>query len=401
MTLSSVKHLECTRCGGSLSHRKLHNLCPDCQAPLFVRYHLGRIRERVQKTSLHNRLHSMWRYLEVLPVDKEEDIVTLGEGGTRLLPLTRLGKNYGLRSLYVKDESGNPTGTFKARGLSAAVSMALKLGARKLAVPSAGNAAGALAAYGARAGLEVVIFMPVDTPSANVVEAQMTGAQVELVPGLITDAGRALAERKEKEGWFDVSTLKEPYRIEGKKTMGYELAEQFQWKLPDVIIYPAGGGTGLIGMWKAFQEMGELGWIDGGRPRMVLVQAEGCAPMVKAFHEGKEEAEAWTAPHTFAPGIRVPSAIGDFLMLRAVRESGGKAIAVSDQEIFQAIGEIGSQEGLFFCPEGAACHAALKHLRKEGWVRDDDTVVLFNTGAGNKYVDTLRTFQQYTCRPGA
>ena len=335
----------------------------------------------------------MWRYREVLPAESEEEIVTLGEGGARLVPLQRLGRNYGLRNLYVKDESGNPTGTFKARGLSAAVSMARKLGAPKLAIPSAGNAAGALAAYGARAGLEVLIVMPEDTPLANVVEARMVGAQVELVPGVITDAGRIVAQRKEKEGWFDISTLKEPYRVEGKKTMGYELAEQFQWKLPDVIIYPAGGGTGLIGMWKAFQEMEELGWIDNARPRMVLVQAEGCAPMVKAFREGKEEAETWPSPHTFAPGIRVPQAIGDFLMLRSVRESGGQAVAVSDQEIFEAIREIGSQEGLFFCPEGAACQAALRRLRKEGWIQDADTVVLFNTGAGTKYVDTLQRFE--------
>ena len=393
MSLSFVENLECTRCGCTVSHRRLHNLCPDCQAPLFVRYHLDRIKKHLLKSVLSSRPHTMWRYWEVLPAESEEDIVTLGEGGTQLVPLQRLGRNYGLRNLYVKDESGNPTGTFKARGLSVAVSMARKLGAPKLAIPSAGNAAGALAAYGARAGLEVLIFMPEDTPIANVVEARMMGARVELVPGVITDAGRMVAQRKEKEGWFDISTLKEPYRVEGKKTMGYELAEQFQWKLPDVIIYPAGGGTGLIGMWKAFQEMEELGWIDSARPRMVLVQAEGCAPMVKAFREGKEEAEAWPSPHTFAAGIRVPQAIGDFLMLRSVRESGGQAVAVSDQEIFEAIREVGSQEGLFFCPEGAACHAALRRLRKEGWIQDADTVVLFNTGAGTKYVDTLQKFE--------
>lgn len=390
--MSFVTHLKCTRCKHRFSHRELHNVCPDCQAPLFARYDLHRVKGLVPKTDLLDRSAGMWRYLEVLPVDNAEEIVTLAEGGTPLLPLQRLEKNYGLNNLYVKDESANPTGSFKARGLSVAVSMARKLGARKLAIPSAGNAAGALAAYGARAGLEIFIFMPLDTPSANVLEAQITGAHVELVPGVITDAGRIVAERKEKEGWFDVSTLKEPYRVEGKKTMGYELAEQLGWKLPDVIIYPAGGGTGLIGMWKAFEEMEELGWIDSERPRMVLVQSEGCAPMVKAFLEGKEEAQVWPAPSTFAPGIRVPQAIGDFLMLRAVRESRGRALSVSDGEIFQAIGEIGSQEGLFFCPEGAACQAALRSLRKDGWIRDEDRVVLFNTGAGNKYVDTLKAF---------
>ena len=391
--MSFVQHLECTRCQHTFSHRELHNVCRDCQAPLFVRYDLDRVNGLIPKTDFLDRSLGMWRYLEVLPVDKPEEIVTLGEGSTPLLRLDRLGKNYDLCNLYVKDESVNPTGTFKARGLSVAVSMARKLGAKKLAIPSAGNAAGALAAYGARAGLEIIIFMPLDTPAANILEARMTGAHVELIAGVITDAGRIVAERKDKEGWFDVSTLKEPYRVEGKKTLGYELAEQFGWKLPDVIIYPAGGGTGLIGMWKAFEEMEELGWIDGRRPRMVLVQSQGCAPMVKAFREGKEEAEAWASPHTFASGLRVPQAIGDFLMLRAVRDSEGQAISVSDQEIFQAIGEIGSQEGFFFCPEGAACHAALKLLRREGWIRDEDTVVLFNTGAGTKYVDTLKKFE--------
>ena len=392
--MSYVKHLECSRCRRTFSPRELHNVCLDCQAPLFVRYDLRQVKGEIDKSDLLNRPPGMWRYLELLPVDREEEIVTLGEGGTPLLPLVRLGKKYGLDSLYVKDESLNPTGTFKARGLSAAVSMARKLGAKKLAIPSAGNAAGALAAYGAKAGLEVFIFMPLDAPSANVVEAQMTGAQVELVPGLITDAGRILSERKGKESWFDLSTLKEPYRIEGKKTMAYELAEQFHWKLPDVIIYPTGGGTGLIGMWKAFQEMEDLGWIDGRRPRMVAVQAEGCAPIVKAFHDGKESADPWPDPQTFAAGVRVPQAIGDFLMLRALRESGGYALFVSDQEIFKAIQEIGSQEGLFFSPEGAACHAALWQLREQDWIRDDEIVVLFNTGAGSKYIDVLRTFEQ-------
>lgn len=391
--MSFVKHLECSRCREAFSHRELHNLCPKCGGPLLVRYHLDQIKRRLKKSILLDRPADMWRYIEVMPVDSEDDIVTLGEGYTPLLPLERLGKGYGLRNLYVKDESLNPTGSFKARGLSAAVSMARKLGATKLAIPSAGNAAGALAAYGAKAGLEVFIFMPQDTPLANVVEARMTGAHVELVAGVITDAGRIVAERKDQEGWFEVSTLKEPYRIEGKKTMGYELAEQFHWKLPDVIVYPAGGGTGLIGMWKAFAEMEELGWIDGRRPRMVAVQSDGCAPIVKAFEEGKNSAEAWRSPQTFAVGIRVPSAIGDFLMLEALRQSQGIAIAVSDTEILEAIREVGSKEGLFFAPEGAACQVALKKLRAQGWIRDEETVLLFNTGAGIKYVDLIKRFE--------
>lgn len=390
--MAFVKNLECSRCTQTFSHQQLHNLCRDCQSPLLVRYQLHQIKRHIKKTALLDRPTDMWRYAEVLPVDNEEDIVTLGEGYTPLLPLQRVGKRYGLSKLYVKDESLNPTGSFKARGLSAAVSMARKLGAGKLAIPSAGNAAGALAAYGAKAGLEVYIFMPADTPAANVLEARVAGARVELIDGLITDAGRIVAERKEQEGWFDVSTLKEPYRIEGKKTMGYEIAEQFNWKMPDVIIYPAGGGTGLIGMWKAFEEMEELGWIDERRPRMVLVQSEGCAPMVKAFREGKESAEPWPSPQTFASGIRVPQALGDFLMLRVLRASRGQAVSVSDRDIFSAIQELGTQEGLFFCPEGAACHAALKKLRNEGWIRDHEIVVLFNTGAGIKYVDILKKF---------
>lgn len=396
--MSFVKHLECSRCGHTFSHQELQHVCRHCQSPLLVRYHLDKIKHHLKKTALLDRPTDMWRYVEVLPVDSEEDIITLGEGYTPLLPLSRLGERYGVRHLYVKDESLNPTGSFKARGLSAAVSMARKLGARKLAIPSAGNAAGALAAYGAKAALEVFIFMPLDTPLANVMEAQMTGAHVELVAGVITDAGRIVSERKDREGWFDVSTLREPYRVEGKKTMGYELVEQFGWKMPDVIIYPAGGGTGLIGMWKAFEEMEELGWMDSRRPRMVVVQAEGCAPIVKAFQEGKETAETWPSPKTFAAGIRVPRALGDFLMLQALRQSQGQAVAVSDFEIFEAIREIGSEEGLFFCPEGAACHVAFRRLKEQGWIADPETVLLFNTGAGNKYVDTLQQYEQQTSR---
>ncbi len=331
----------------------------------------------------------MWRYREVLPVESDENVVTLGEGWTPLLRTERLGQKLGLRNLYIKDESQNPTQSFKARGMTAAVSMARELGARKLAVPSAGNAAGALAAYSARAGLECFIFMPSDTPRANVVECEQTGAHVSLVEGLITDCGAEVGRRKEAEGWFDVSTLKEPYRIEGKKTLGYELAEQLDWTLPDVIVYPTGGGTGLIGMWKAFDEMEKMGWIGPERPRMVTVQAAGCAPIVRAFEEGKRFAEEFPNAATVASGLRVPRAIGDFLIIDALRESAGAAIAVTDEELIAATREIGAAEGLFCAPEGAACLPALRKMIEAGQVKPEERVVLFNTGAGVKYLESF------------
>ncbi len=331
----------------------------------------------------------MWRYREVLPVEKDENIVTLGEGWTPLLHTERLGQKLGLRNLYIKDESQNPTQSFKARGMTAAVSMAKELGARKLAVPSAGNAAGALAAYSARAGLECFIFMPRDTPRANIVECEQAGAQVTLMEGLITDCGAEVSRRKDAEGWFDMSTLKEPYRIEGKKTLGYELAEQFDWTLPDVIVYPTGGGTGLIGMWKAFDEMEKMGWIGHERPRMVTVQAAGCAPIVRAFEDGKRFAEEFPNAATLASGLRVPRAIGDFLILDALRESGGTAIAVNDEELIAATREIGAAEGLFCAPEGAACLPALRKMIAAGQVKPEERVVLFNTGAGVKYLESF------------
>jgi threonine synthase len=329
----------------------------------------------------------MWRYREVLPVESDENLVTLGEGWTPLVRTERLGQKLGLGNLYFKDESQNPTQSFKARGMAAAVSMAKELGARKLAVPSAGNAAGALAAYSARAGLESFIFMPRDTPRANVVECEQTGAHVTLMDGLITDCGAEVGRRKEVEGWFDVSTLKEPYRIEGKKTLGYELAEQLNWTLPNVIIYPTGGGTGLIGMWKAFDEMEKLGWIGPERPRMVTVQAAGCSPIVRAFEEGKRFAEEFPDAATVASGLRVPRAIGDFLITDALRESGGTAIAVTDDELIAATREIGAAEGLFCAPEGAACLPALRKMIEAGQVKSEERVVLFNTGAGVKYLE--------------
>jgi threonine synthase len=385
----NVTHLECAACHLEHEARRLLNLCRECGKPLLVRYDLKRAAQTLTKQSLVGRRADLWRYREVLPVEKEENVVSLGEGWTPLLRAERLGRQIGLNRLYIKDESQNPTQSFKARGMSAAVSMAKELGAQKLAVPSAGNAAGALAAYAARAGLECFIFMPNDTPRANVVECEQTGAHVMLMPGLITDCGAEVARRKDAEGWFDVSTLKEPYRIEGKKTLGYELAEQLDWSLPDVIIYPTGGGTGLIGMWKAFDEMEKMDWIDSKRPRMVTVQASGCAPIVRAFEEGKRFAEEFPNAETVASGLRVPRAIGDFLILDALRESGGTAIAVTDEELIAATREIGAAEGVFCAPEGAACLPALRKLLDTGEVSANERVVLFNTGAGVKYLEAF------------
>ena len=385
----NVTHLECAACGLRHEARRLHNLCSECGKPLLVRYDLNGAAASLTKESLKGRGPDLWRYREVLPVESDENVVTLGEGYTPLVRASRLGARLGLKELYIKDEGQNPTQSFKARGMAAAVSMAKELGAKKLAVPSAGNAAGALAAYAARAGLEAHIFMPRDTPRANVIECEQTGAQVTLMDGLITDCGAEVARRKDAEGWFDVSTLKEPYRIEGKKTMGYELAEQFDWELPEVIIYPTGGGTGLIGMWKAFDEMEQMGWIGSKRPRMVTVQASGCAPIVRAFEEGKRFADEFPNAQTTASGLRVPRAIGDFLILDALRASGGAAIAVTDEELIDATKEIGAAEGIFCAPEGAACLPALKKMLTDGSVKPNERVVLFNTGSGVKYVESF------------
>lgn len=388
MTMN-VTHLECALCGRRHEAQRLHNLCEECGKPLLARYDLKRAAQTLTKEVLPERRSDLWRYREVLPVAQEENIVSLGEGWTPLLRADRLGAQLGMQRLYIKDESQNPTQSFKARGMTAAVSMAKELGARKLAVPSAGNAAGALAAYAARAGMECFIFMPRDTPRANVVECELTGAHVTLMDGLITDCGAEVARRKDAEGWFDVSTLKEPYRVEGKKTLGYELAEQMGWTLPDVIIYPTGGGTGLIGMWKAFDEIEELGWIGSKRPRMVTAQAAGCAPIVRAFEEGKRFADEFPNAATTASGLRVPRAIGDFLILDALRASGGAAIAVTDEELLAAAKEIGAAEGLFVAPEGAACLPALRKLLERGEVSKDESVALFNTGAGVKYLESF------------
>ena len=381
-------HLECALCGKAHEANRIQFLCTDCAKPLLVRYDLEKAAKTLTKESLVSRKPTLWRYREVLPVLRDENVVSLGEGFTNLLRVDKLAGTLPVRlELFIKDESTNPTGSFKARGMTAAVSMAKELGVKKTAAPSAGNAAGALAAYSARAGMEAYLFMPKDTPRANIVECEQTGAHVTLVDGLITDCGKIVADRKEAEGWYDVSTLKEPYRVEGKKTMGYELAEQLGWRLPDVILYPTGGGTGLIGMWKAFDEMEQMGWIGSHRPRMVSVQAAGCAPIVRAFESGERFAAEFENAHTTASGLRVPKAIGDFLILDAVRASGGGAYAIPDDQLISAVKEIGALEGLFTAPEGAACLPALKRMIANGEVSEGETVVIFNTGAGAKYLE--------------
>jgi len=385
----NVTHLYCSACGQQRDAKQLVNLC-DCGKPLMVAYDLERAARTMRKDGLAGREPTLWRYREVLPVTEERYRLTLGEGLTPLVRAERLGAGLGMPHLYIKDESLNPTQSFKARGMAVAVSMAKELGAKKLAVPSAGNAAGAMAAYAAKAGLEAHIFMPRDTPIANIIECRQTGAHLTLIDGLITDCGRLIGERKAAEGWFDVSTLKEPYRVEGKKTMGYELAEQMNWELPEVILYPTGGGTGLIGMWKAFDEMERMGWIGSRRPRMVTVQAAGCAPIVHAFQSGATVGAEISDPHTCASGLRVPRAIGDFIMLEILRQSGGTAVAVTDGELLAAVAEIGATEGIFAAPEGAACLPALKKLIERGEVDRNERVVLFNTGAGVKYLECFQ-----------
>ncbi len=386
----NVTHLECSLCGLHHEARKLHNLCVECGKPLLVRYDLRAAGRTLTPTSLKERESSLWRYREVLPVENWNNVVSFGEGWTPLLNASKTSESLPVPlDIFIKDEGQNPTQSFKARGMAAAISMAKEFGVKKVAVPSAGNAAGAMAAYAARAGMEANIFMPSDTPRANIVECEQTGAKVTLVDGLITDCGKIIAERKEAEGWFDVSTLKEPYRVEGKKTMGYELAEQLNWELPDVILYPTGGGTGLIGMWKAFDEMEQLGWIGSKRPKMVSVQSLTCAPIVRAFENGERFADEFENAATVASGLRVPKAIGDFLILDAIRASGGTAVAVADSELVAAVKEIGAAEGLFTAPEGAACLPALRKLIADGFINAGEKVVIFNTGSGVKYLEAF------------
>jgi threonine synthase len=379
-----VSHLECSATGEHYPADQIHNLSR-AGKPLLVRYDLGGVKQALSKDELAKRPPDLWRYRELLPVRRKEDIVSLGEAMTPLVPLPKLAAKLGGGELLVKDEGRLPTGSFKARGLVMAVSMAKALGIKHMAMPTNGNAGAALAAYASHAGIKTTIFCPEDTPEVNVSEIGLQGATVYRVNGLIDDCGKIVGEGKAKAGWFDVSTLKEPYRIEGKKTMGFELAEQLGWQVPDVIFYPTGGGTGLIGMWKAFAELERIGFIGGKRPRMVAVQASGCAPMVRAYDEGVEHAPRWEDAHTIASGIRVPQAIGDFLILRAVRESKGFAVAVSDEAIAVALDEAAREEGFLMCPEGAATYAAYKQSLADGRVKENEQAVLFNCATGLKY----------------
>lgn len=388
MTQSYLSHLECSGCGKQYPHNEIHTFCPICQSPLLSLYDLRRVRQSVDRDEITSRKKGMWRWHELLPVLDAENQIFLGEGDTPLLSLPRLQKELGLSNLYVKDESSNPTGSFKARGLAAAISKAKELGVEKVIIPTAGNAGGAMAAYAARAGLKAHIFMPKDTPHANIEESRMAGAEVILVDGLISDAAGMAGEKARAEGWFDVSTFKEPYRVEGKKVMGYELAEAFDWQLPDVIIYPTGGGTGLVGMWKAFAEFEALGWLENTkRPRMVSVQASGCAPVVKAFQKGASFCDFWTNAQTIASGLRVPKSFADHLILQDIYDSDGTAVAVSDESILESQMQLAHMEGIFAAPEGAATVAALKELIQQGWVHPEERIVLFNTGSGLKYLD--------------
>lgn len=381
-----LTHLECSWCGAAYEADRRHNLCPACDRPLLARYDLAAVAARPRRAVIGVE-PTLWRYRALLPVRDPRYEVSLGEGFTPLLRARRLGEALGLPQVYIKEESLNPTGSFKARGMAVAISRARELGVQEVVIPSAGNAAGAAAAYAARAGLRAHAFMPRDVPAPFLLECRALGAEVTLVDGLIGDCGQEARRVAAASGAFDLSTLREPYRLEGKKTMGYELAEQFGWRLPDVIIYPTGGGTGLVGMWKAFAEMAALGWIGEKRPRMVAVQAAGCAPIVRSFHAGEETASPWADAHTVAAGLRVPSAVGDSLILQALRQSDGIAVAVSDEALLAAQVRLSRLEGVFACPEGGAALAALEVLLAQGWLDADERIVLFNTGSGLKYPD--------------
>ncbi|MCH2507293.1 MAG: threonine synthase [Dehalococcoidia bacterium] len=384
---SYAEYLECTNCHKEYDYVNPYRTCQECGKVLYVKYDMEKARKNFDRNSLVGRVSSMWRYYEMMPIKDESNIVSLGEGMTPLLKADNLGKALNCSDIYIKDEGCNPTGSFKARGLSAAVSRAKELGVTKLTMPSAGNAGGALSLYCARGNLEANVFMPKDAPIANKRESSDAGAKLTLIDGLISDAGKISREQAQEKGLFDVSTLQEPYRAEGKKTMGYEIAEQLQWDTPDVIIYPTGGGTGLIGIWKAFQEMQELGWIDKPKTRMIAVQSEGCAPIVKAYQSGALNAEMWNDAKTFAAGIRVPSAIGDYLILEAIRKSSGTALTVTDMEMMECISIMASNEGIYPAPEGAATLAALKLLLASNEVKPEEKIVLMNTGNAYKYLD--------------
>lgn len=388
--MTTLSHLECSVTGERHPAGVPHNLSR-AGYPLLVRYDLEKARNSWSREWIQHGPSSMWRYAPVLPVSKPSSIVSLGEGMTPLIRLKRIGLQLGLKQLYLKDDGVNPTGTFKARGLSCAISMAKELGIDKVAIPSAGNAGSALAAYAAAAGIEAHIFMPRDVPKANYIECVAYGARVTLVDGLISDCARRVAALAPSQGWFDVSTLKEPYRVEGKKTMGYEIAEQFHWDLPEAILYPTGGGVGILGMWKAFGELEALGWVSSRRPKMIAVQAEGCMPIVRAYASGAERSEFFENASTVASGLRVPKPLGDFLILRVVRDSGGTAIAVSDEELLDAGLRLAAQEGIFVAPEGAACLAAIPKLVAAGTLEPQDRIVIYNTGCGLKYLEAYAT----------
>jgi threonine synthase len=387
---SFATHLECSRCQEDFPVDQIQQVCKSDGGPLLVRYDLRRVRDSLTKDALRDRPETLWRYRELLPHEDPGNAVSLGETNTPLLDTPSLGEKIGIARVRVKDEGLLPTGSFKARGAAVGVTRAVELGVRTLALPTAGNAGAAWAAYGARAGIRVVVVMPETTPDVIIRETSAYGADVYLVDGSIADAGAVVKKVCGARGWYDASTLREPYRIEGKKTMGFELAEQLGWRVPDVIVYPTGGGVGLIGMWKAFDELRAIGWLDKKMPRFVVVQAEGCAPIVKAFVDGRPESEPWPDPRTFAAGIRVPKALGDFIVLKALRESDGIAIAVSERDIEQSMQAAGSAEGMLVCPEGGAAIAGTTKLRRDGWIRENDEVVIFNTGSGLKYAEFLQ-----------
>lgn len=386
--MSFVSHLECSSCKATYSDKEIHQLCR-CGSPLLVRYDLGRVKQVASKESLSSRPASMWRYLELLPADGMDNVISLGEGFTPLISTNRLAEKIGLKNLWLKDEGQNPSGTFKSRGASAGITKAKELGVKSIAMPTAGNAGGAWSCYAAKANIKAFISMPKDATAINMKECVAAGAEVFLIDGIIGDCVRFIAKGVENLGWYDGATLKEPYRIEGKKTMGIEVAEQFAWELPDVIIYPCGGGVGLIGMWKVFDELEEIGWISSKRPRLVAVQSTGCAPIVKAYEEGKDSSEVWHNVQTVVGGIRVPKALGDFLVLKAISDTKGCAIAVSDEEIFAAKRLIGSTEGLVICPEGAAAVAAAEKMLTKDLISPEESVVIFNTGTGLKYPELI------------
>jgi threonine synthase len=385
-TFSYIKDLSCTSCGKSFNPEQIQTYCAECNQPLLANYDLLAIKNKLDRDSVSQRPKGMWRWSELLPVSDQENIVSLGEGDTPLLRLDHLGRDLGLPNLYIKEEGLNPTGSFKARGISSAVSKAKELGVKKIVIPSAGNAGGALAAYAARAEIDALIYMPDSSPQSNIIESRITGASVVLVNGLINLAGKYAEQKSTSEGWFNMSTFKEPYRVEGKKIMGYEIAESLNWKLPDVIIYPTGGGTGLVGMWKAFIELEELGWLESKTmPRMIAVQADGCAPVVKAISTNRHVCDVWEDAHTIATGLCVPKSFADRIILKYIRESNGTAVSISDDEITEAQSRLAQKEGLFSCPEGAATLAGLDKLIQQGSIHRDETIIIFNTGSGLKY----------------